>query len=172
MAKKEKDIEQVEPELMEDPVEEINEIDLLVEELTKMKDKFLRNQAELENFKRRTNEERIRERKFAQQYLLMKFVELMDNFERAVKQEYKSVKVLKEGLNVIMTQFHNILTEERVEKIEALHAEFDPNFHQAVMTSTEEGLEDDVVSEVFQTGYTYKERILRPSMVKVNKKGE
>jgi molecular chaperone GrpE len=82
------------------------------------------------------------------------------------------VKELKEGLKLIMTQLESILTEEQVTKIESVGNEFDPNFHQAVMTSNDETLEDDIVSEEFQVGYMYKDRILRPSMVKVNKKGE
>lgn len=172
MEKLKEEVEQVEAEVVEETTEEVNEIDLLAEEISQLKDKFLRNQAELNNFKRRTNEERIRERKYAQQYLLMKLVDMMDNFERAINHDYKNVTELKDGLKMIMAQLTQILTEERVDKVDALNKEFDPNFHQAVMTGEDPDLDDNVVSEEFQPGYMYKDRILRPSMVKVNKKGE
>lgn len=152
--------------------EEVSEVELLQEEVNNLKDKFLRNQAELENFKRRTNEERVKERKYAQQYILTKLIDLNDNFERALSSNKDDYDSLKEGLTMIMSQLSSILEEESVKKIESVGKEFDPNFHQAVMTSNEEDIEDDIVAEEFQTGYMYKDRVLRPSMVKVNKKGE
>jgi molecular chaperone GrpE len=175
MENKEKEIEKVEEvleETQEEYIEELTETEVLIAEVKELKDKLLRNQAELENFKRRNNEERIRERKYALQYVLSKVIDLNDNFSRALNAEYKTVKELKEGLKLIMTQLESILTEEQVTKIESVGNEFDPNFHQAVMTSNDESLDDDIVSEEFQVGYMYKDRILRPSMVKVNKKGE
>lgn len=175
MEKVEKELEQVEETLeeveTEEYIEELTETDVLIQEVKELKDKLLRNQAELENFKRRTQSERMKERKYAQQYLLMKLIDLNDNFERALNSTEEDYNGLKEGLQLIMNQLNSILEEEQVTKIEAVGKEFDPNYHQAVMTANDEDIEDDHVTEEFQTGYMYKDRILRPSMVKVNKKG-
>lgn len=175
MEKVEKELEQVEETLeeveTEEYIEELTETDVLIQEVKELKDKLLRNQAELENFKRRTQSERMKERKYAQQYLLMKLIDLNDNFERALNSTEEDYNGLKEGLQLIMNQLNSILEEEQVTKIEAVGKEFDPNYHQAVMTENDEDIEDDHVTEEFQTGYMYKDRILRPSMVKVNKKG-
>ncbi len=149
--------------------ERVSDVKLLQNEVNALKDKFLRNQAELENFKRRTQEERMKERKYAQQYILMKLIDLNDNFNRALNSNDGDYNSLKEGLSLIMSQLNSILEDESVKKIESVGKEFDPNFHQAVMTSNEADLEDDIVAEEFQTGYMYKDRVLRPSMVKVNK---
>jgi molecular chaperone GrpE len=166
------EVESVEETEETETEEQVSEVELLQNEVNSLKDKFLRNQAELENFKRRTQEERMKERKYAQQYILMKLIDLNDNFGRALQSNEGDYDGLKEGLTLIMSQLNSILEEENVKKIESVGKEFDPNFHQAVMTSNEEDLEDDIVAEEFQIGYMYKDRVLRPSMVKVNKKGE
>ena len=177
MEKVVKDKEQVEEVLetdveeTEEYIEELNETEVLIQEVKELKDKLLRNQAELENFKRRTQTERMKERKYAQQYILMKLIDLNDNFDRALNSNEDDYNGLKDDLKQIMTQLNKILEEEQVAKIEAVGQEFDPNYHQAVMTGDDDEIEDDHVSEEFQTGYMYKDRILRPSMVKVNKKG-
>lgn len=174
MEAKEKELDKVldpSEEETEEYIEELDEKEVLLVEVQELKDKLLRNQAELENFKRRTNEERMKERKYAQQYVLMKLIDLNDNFERALNSNEDDYNGLKEGLTMIMTQLNSILEEEKVTKIESVGKEFDPNYHQAVMTGADDEIEDDHVSEEFQTGYMYKDRILRPSMVKVNKKG-
>ncbi len=174
MENKEKEIEKVEPVLdeQEEYIEELSENEVLLNEVKELKDKLLRNQAELENFKRRNTEERIKERKYAQQSLLTKLISLQDNFDRAIQSEYKELKELKDGLVMIMNQLSTIFDEEKVVLIESVGKEFDPNYHQAVMTGDDEEYENDIVSEEFQKGYMYKDRMLRPSMVKVNKKGE
>ncbi len=163
------EVESVEEVLETEIEEKVSEVILLQDEVNKLKDMFLRNQAELENFKRRTQEERMKERKYAQQYILMKLIDLNDNFSRALNSNDGDYKGLKEGLTLIMSQLSSILEDESVKKIESVGKEFDPNFHQAVMTSNEADLDDDIVAEEFQIGYMYKDRVLRPSMVKVNK---
>ncbi|QVK20282.1 nucleotide exchange factor GrpE [Mycoplasmatota bacterium] len=142
----------------------------LRKETQEIKDKMLRDRAELENFKRRSNEERIRDRKYAQQFILSKLIDMQDNLERALQSEVDSIDKFKEGVVLIQQQLGQIIEGESVKEIEALHKEFDPNYHQAVFTENNEEFDDDIVLEVLQKGYLYKERVLRPSMVKVNKK--
>ncbi|XMB87282.1 nucleotide exchange factor GrpE [Mycoplasmatota bacterium WC44] len=152
-------------------VEEVSEFDKLKEELASVKNDMLKDRAELENFKRRSNEERIRERKYAQQFILGRLIDMNDNLERALNTEnYESVEKFKEGVTLIKNQLNQILETEKVEEIEALNKEFNPNYHQAVFTESNDEYDDDIVLEVLQKGYMYKDRTLRPSMVKVNKK--
>jgi molecular chaperone GrpE len=140
------------------------------EQLQQLKDQMLRDRAELENFKRRMNEERIKERKYAQQNLLTKLVGILDNLERGINAEYASVEAFKEGLKSVVKQVELTLQEESVTEIEAYQQPFDATKHQAVMTDYNPEIADQTVIEVFQKGYMYKDRILRPSMVKVNQK--
>lgn len=150
---------------------ELDPVAKLEQEVAEVKDQLLRNRAELENFKRRTQEERMKERKYAHSGILTKFIDLHDNFARALAYEdYADVAALKDGLKSIMTQMDNILEGEQVSEIKALGEVFDPNLHQAVMTSNDEDVDDEIITEELQKGYVYKDRTLRPAMVKVNHK--
>lgn len=161
--------EEVIEEVTEEPVK--TELEVVRDELSNLKNEMLKDRAELENFKRRSNEERIKERKYAQQFILLKLIDLHDNFERALQHDtYESVSELKEGLKAIMNQMNKILEEESVKEVDALHKAFDPNTQQAVMTDQNDEFENEIVTEILQTGYMYKDRILRPAMVKVNNK--
>jgi molecular chaperone GrpE len=140
------------------------------DQLQQLKDQMLRDRAELENFKRRMNEERIKERKYAQQGVLRKLVDILDNLERGMNAEYKDVDAFKDGLKSVVKQVELTLQEESVTEIESLHQPFDATKHQAVMTDNHPDYDNQIVLDVFQKGYMYKDRILRPSMVKVNQK--
>jgi len=143
-----------------------------VSELQQLKDQMLRDRAELENFKRRINDERIKERKYAQQEVLKKVTDVLDNLERALRSDYADVERFKDGLKSVVKQVELLLVSESVTEIESLHQPFDANKHQAVMTDANPEVGDQIITEVFQKGYLYKDRILRPSMVKVNHKEE
>ena len=102
---------------------------------------------------------------------MAKLIDLNDNLDRALNiDNYETLDSFKEGVKMIQNQLLQVLESESVKEIEALSKEFDPNYHQAVLTENNDELDDDMVSEVLQKGYLYKDRILRPSMVKVNKK--
>jgi len=179
MKKQVVDIEKLKKQLEEDKellqsamTEVEDEVDVvkLRKETAEIRDRMLRDRAELENYKRRTNDERIKDRKYAQQFILGRLIDMQDNLERALKMDAKSIDKFKEGIILIEQQMVQILETENVTEIESLNKEFDPNFHQAVFTENNADLDDDIVLEVLQKGYLYKDRILRPSMVKVNKK--
>jgi molecular chaperone GrpE len=152
--------EQLQEEIVETPPSELQQL----------KDQMLRDRAELENFKRRVNDERIKERKYAQLDLLKKMTDVLDNLERAMNAEYADVERFKEGLKSVVKQVELTLESESVTEIESLHQPFDAFKHQAVMTESNPDVDDSIITEVFQKGYMYKDRILRPSMVKVNHK--
>ena len=175
MAKKktaEEQAPELQEELQQEQTPEISELDQTKRELQSLKDQVLRDRAELENFKRRMNEERIKERKYIHQDILKKVVDVLDNLERAVTHEYEDVARFKDGLGSVIKLVDKILTDESVEKIDSLHQPFDATLHQAVTTVVNNDVEEQTIVEVYQDGYKYKERILRPSMVVVSKKEE
>ena len=146
----------------------------LEEEVKRLNDQLLRNRAELENFKRRMNEERIRERKYALQDIATDLVQIVDIFEKAcgVTTDDPKMKNFLIGFQMVNGQFKNILETYGVKKIDALNKPFDPTVHQAVETEVNDELPEDTIVKVFMDGYMYKDRVLKPSMVIVSKKSE
>ena len=152
-------------------LEEQNQV--LKEQIAVLQDLLLRNQAELENFKRRTNEERIRERKYAMQDFFEEIIADIDIFDQSInlnsKTEDEKLKKYLSGFKMINNKLKHTLGNYGVVKIEALGKQFDPAYHQATETVEVEGVETNIVVEVEVEGYLYKDRVLRPSMVKVSK---
>lgn len=145
-----------------------SEILKITELLTAEKEKSMRIQAEMMNFRRRKDEEVENFKKYANEDILKRLLGIVDNFERALSMENEENKEFLKGFSMIYTNIVNILNENQVTEIEALNNEFDPNLHQAVLTEKKDGVEPNIVIEVLQKGYKYKDRVLRPSMVKVS----
>lgn len=143
----------------------------LNDQITYLKDQLLRNQAELENFKRRTNEERIRERKYAMQDFFSEIINVIDTFDKVVSAKTNDEKLKKYlvGFVMINNNMKQILESYGVKKIECLDKEFDSAFHQAIEVVEVENSKPNMVVEVIADGYLYKDRVLRPAMVKVSK---
>ena len=143
----------------------------LTDQVAFLKDQLLRNQAELENFKRRTNEERIRERKYAMQDFFSEIISVIDTFDRVVsaKTDDEKLKKYLTGFVMINNNIKQIMENYGVKKIDCLNKPFDPAYHQAIEVVEVEGVEPNIVVEVIAEGYLYKDRVLRPSMVKVSK---
>ena len=140
-------------------------------ELANVKNEMLLDRAELENFKRRTNDERIKDRKYANQSLLSDMINVIDIFDKAVSSNTDD-ELLKKyllGFKMINMQLQQVMNDYGVQKIKDLGEKFNPNIHQAVETVEVEGVEEGQVVEVVMQGYMYKDRVLRPSMVKVSK---
>ena len=144
------------------------EIEDLKQQLGEEKDKSLRIQAEMINFRKRKEDEVANMYKYANEDILKKLLGVIDNFERALAMENEENKEFLKGFHMIYTSVLKIMEENEVKEIEALNVPFDPNVHQAVMTEKVEGTEPGMVIQVLQKGYKYKERVLRPSMVKVS----
>jgi len=142
----------------------------LQEEIDRLNDQLLRNKAELENFKKRMNDERIKDNKYRSQHLATAILPALDTFERAmaVTTDNEDVKNFLVGFEMIHKQFIESLASEGVEVIKAQGQPFDPNFHQAVMQEEVEGTDAGVVIAEMQKGYKLKDRVIRPSMVKVS----
>ena len=144
------------------------ELNKLMLELATEKEKSMRIQAEMMNFKRRKEEEVSNIRKYANEDILKELLLVSDNFERALSMETEENKEFLKGFRMIYTNITNILNANEVKEIEALDKEFDPMYHQAVLTESKDGVEPGIVIEVLQKGYMYKDRVLRASMVKVS----
>ncbi|MBU7024249.1 MAG: nucleotide exchange factor GrpE, partial [Theionarchaea archaeon] len=95
----------------------------------------------------------------------------LDNFERALDAESSDFHSLKKGVEMIFSQFRKVLEGEGLSSIDALGEEFDPYYHEAVLTACGD-YEDDTVIEVLEKGYLFRNRCLRPSRVKVGKRGD
>jgi len=141
-------------ELYEKRIEEIN-------------NKLLRLQADFLNYKTRTEKEKIKYYNDAIEDIVCEMFPILDNFERALENRKVDENLFK-GVEMIFNQFKNMLNKFGVEEIEAEGKKFDPKLHHGV--TTEESDEDeDIVLEVFQKGYKLKDKVIRPSMVKISK---
>ena len=145
----------------------INELNQKIKEL---EDKNIRVTAEMINTVRRKEEENNRLLKYASEDVFIDLLQVVDNFERALStsSENEEIKNYQKGFNMIHDGLINLLNKYEVKEIEALGKEFDPSIHQAVMTDHVEDKKENEVIEVLQKGYTYKDKIIRPAMVKVN----
>lgn len=148
------------------------QIEELKKEIEELKNKNIRVTADMVNTIRRKDEENQRMMKYANESLILELLSIIDNFERALTINNgvsKELSSYQEGINMIYNSLKNILDKYEVKEIEALDKEFDPSLHQAVMQVENKIKESNIVIEVMQKGYTYKDKVIRPAMVKVNK---
>ena len=143
--------------------------DPLKEKLDEMQDKYMRQVAEFDNFRKRTDKEKAQMFDAGASSVLEKMLPIVDNFERglATVTEDQKDSAFADGMNKIYKQLVKQLEDLGVKPIDAQGTEFDPNFHNAVMHAEDEELGENTVSEEFQKGYKYKDAVLRHSMVKV-----
>ena len=139
------------------------------ERLAELEDRYLRLQADYSNFRRRSGEEKQQMHLLGMEKLALDILPVLDNFERALAIDEVKDEKFYEGMKMIADQFRGELAKNDIVEIEALNAPFDPNLHHAVMTEEKEGVESGVVIDVLQKGYKLKDRVIRPSMVKVSK---
>lgn len=128
--------------------------------------KYLRLMADFQNYKKRVEKEKTDLYSYANEKIMTEILEVLDNFERALGQE-NTGDGFKEGMEMIFKQLSDVLEKSGLAGIPALGEDFDPNFHNAVMTEETEEYESGKVSGVLQKGYTLNGRVIRPSMVKV-----
>lgn len=145
-------------------------VDKLAEELKQSEDKYLRLYAEFENFKRRKNKEIETNNVYKSQKVITEILPSLDNLERAlqVESDNEEIKSLLKGVEMVYEGLLNVLKSEGVELIETENAQFDPNYHHAVMQDEDSEKESGAILDTFQKGYKLKDRVIRPAMVKVN----
>lgn len=175
MAKEKKNEEVVEEvEATEEMVDETQELEekvkKLEEDVNTWKTDYYKVFADMENLKRRLEKEHQNTMKFMMQSFIEELLPVIDNFERSlnVQEASEEVQTFLKGYQMIFDQMMAILQKNGVEVIEAQGKEFDPNFHQAVMTAQDENYGSNIIVEELQKGYMLKDRVVRASLVKVN----
>ncbi|MGN7399709.1 nucleotide exchange factor GrpE [Cytobacillus praedii] len=138
--------------------------------LEEAENRYFRLQADFENSRRRARLDLEASEKYRAQSLITNLLPAIDNFERALQMEADSeqAKSILQGMEMVYRSLLEALKNEGAEPIEAVGKEFDPHIHQAVMQVEVEGFDSNHVVEEFQKGYILKDRVIRPSMVKVN----
>lgn len=136
-------------------------------EVTDLRDKYARLQAEWDNYRKRTAHEREAERVRASENLVKDLLPVLDDLERAIKHAKESgeSESLTEGVEAIQTKFLQILEKHKVEQIEAQGQPFDAMKHQAVGTQEDASVPEETVVQVYQQGYSMGDKVLRPAMV-------
>lgn len=188
--KEEKDVEQKEvkeeqteileeehfkqPEEKSDTSKYEEQIKKLQDENKQLTEKVKLTQAELINYRKRKDEEVQTLLKYANLDIISEILNVVDNFERAIKHannsENEELKKYNNGINMIYTNLNSILNKFGVEEINRVGEVFNPNEEQALLTDSVEEKEDEVVLEVLQKGYKLKDRVIRPASVKINQK--
>lgn len=159
---------------LEDEEPAATETDRKEQELKEAEERFLRLMADFDNYRKRVQREKEEWFKYASMTLIEKLLPVIDNMERALdnlSQQGEEVQNFFAGVEMIYRQLLDVLQQAGLEAIEDLGTEFNPELHEAMMqVKAEEGQDDNQVVEVLRKGYCFKDRVLRPSMVKVAKK--
>ena len=150
--------------------------DEIIEELNskvaELQDALLRSRAELQNYRKRKDEETAKIIKYAEEDILKGFLPILDNFERAISMDDNNfgdeTSKFLEGFRMVYTQTKNLLEKFEVKEIDCLGQEFDPTYEQAITTVKREDKKTGIVTEVYQKGYMYKDKVLRTAMVIVS----
>jgi molecular chaperone GrpE len=144
-------------------------LDELRREKDALQDRLLRTAAEFDNYRKRTDRERRELSDHIRAQLLQDLLPVVDNFERALQAAGSEAESFGKGIELIYRQMLEFLKKRGVTPIEAVGADFDPNFHQAVIHETSDAHREGEVMEELQRGYMLGDRLLRPAMVKVAK---
>lgn len=159
-----------------DGVDKFEELNKKIEELTllnkSLEEKLLYKDAELINYRKRKELEVSSMLKYANSDMILEILSIVDDMERAIALDDNvlddEVSKFLSGFKMIYSRLIKILETFEVKEIDAMNKEFDPTYHQAVFTAKEEGINPNIVLEVLQKGYMYKDKVIRPSMVKVS----
>ena len=138
-------------------------------EIEELKDRLMRQMAEFDNYRKRTDKEKKQNYEIGASDFILKILPVVDNFERglAAMSEEDKASSFAQGIEMIYKQLVKVLEDSGVSVIEAQGQPFDPMFHNAVMQQPSEEFESGTVIQELQKGYMYKERVIRHSMVMV-----
>jgi molecular chaperone GrpE len=169
------DVEQTTQSEDETPVaEESNAENAAITELQRIADdnhsRYLRAQADFDNFRRRTVKEKEELTQYASLKLITQLLPVLDNFQRALQTggEGSESESFAKGVDMIFRQLSQVLEAEGLKPMESVGQPFDPEFHQAIMQVESEEYDEGIVVEAIQTGYILKDKVIRPAMVKVS----
>lgn len=146
-------------------------IEELEKQLKESEERALLAKADMINYRKRKDEEITKILKYANEDIVRELLPVVDNFERAIKMDDNNLEdelsKFLEGFKMIYCNLVSILEKNEVKQIDGINKPFDPTYHQAVMTEASDK-EKDMVLEVLQKGYLYKDKVIRPAMVKVS----
>ena len=142
------------------------EIENLKAELEAKNDLLLRTAAEFDNFKKRTERERLTVAEYAKANVIKELLPILDNIDRANTAEKDTPEYIK-GIEMIVKQFESLSEKLGILEVAKVGDTFDPNFHDAVMHIEDETLGENVIAEVLQKGFKIGDTVIRPAMVKV-----
>jgi molecular chaperone GrpE len=161
---------------LQDKIKELEEsLETAKEEVVEYKDKYLRNLAEIDNFRKRVKKEKEEYQKYVLSDFLIDLLQVYDNMERALKASAAEADAaaandetsIISGVEMIHRQFSDLLKKNNVVEIEALNQPFDPNVHQALTKEESEEVSEPMVAEVYQKGFLYNGKLLKPTLAKV-----
>lgn len=147
-----------------------DELARLKTEVEETQQRFVRAQADFDNFRRRTQKEKEELAKYASMKLVTELVPVIDNFERAMATvpEGTESESFSKGIQMIFRQLETVLNNEGLTAMDTVGQPFNPEFHQAIMQVESDEYEEGTVVEEVQKGYMLKDKVLRPAMVKVS----
>lgn len=141
----------------------------LEEQVKEKEDLYLRTLADFDNYRKRAEREKQESRKQTKKALLLDFLEIVDNLERAIDYEGEDIASLKEGVQAIYQQVLDIFKRNGVVSLESVGKKFDPRYHEAVGGIESEGFPSGAVGVELSKGYLIGDELLRPSRVRVVK---
>jgi molecular chaperone GrpE len=154
-----------------DPVEAPPDVADLQRERDDFRDRWMRKSAEFDNYRKRTERERVQLSEAAAADLIEELLPLVDDMDRALKADagQDGVDAIRRGVELIHKQLLETLQKRGVKPIDSLGADFDPHYHMAVAHEPADGHREGEIVEEFRRGYMLGDRLLRPAMVKVAK---
>lgn len=143
----------------------------LAEENEALREAYARQRGEFENFRRRTQREKEQAHDAAREDLFAKLLPILDNFERALLSSVNAADAqsVHKGISMIADQLSKLLESQGLVRLEAEGAVFDPAQHEAIAMIASDTVAENHVAEVLQPGYSFKDKVIRPAMVKVSK---
>jgi molecular chaperone GrpE len=145
--------------------------EVLKKEILELEDKHVRLKAEFENFRRRKSEEFIKLLQYDGEEVIKGFLPIIDDLKRMIaSNEDTSLETLKDGVKMVESKIYKFFDKLEVEPFAEKGDEMDPEIHDAMLTKQDKSMEDNCILEVFESGYTFKEKVIRHAKVIVNKK--
>ena len=147
-----------------------SELEKLKTDVQEAHNSYLRTLADFDNFRKRQREETARQANLAREDIIVKLLPILDNFQRALQaaEAQHSYESLVEGVSLTLRQLSEMLVKEGIEPIEAIGQEFNPEFHEAMMSVESEDYPSNTVVEEIEKGYTLDGKVLRPARVTVS----
>lgn len=149
-----------------------SQIEKLTQEVATYKDKWLRTEADLDNYKKRVHKERLEQLKYGYESLIRELLPVIDNLERAIEYSKKHAQKdsLYEGVELTLKLLKKVIEGFGVNEIESVGKLFDPSLHEGVGVEEGEDYEDNVIIKELEKGYLYRDRLIRPAKVIVGRK--